>query len=321
MPVSVGKVLGRGVFVVDGALYDAQDERATKVMDLAARDASARRAQLAERGARLCRDQAFREGPARHRRRDRQSFPGLAHRMEDVGRIGKVRFVNDSKATNADAAARALACYPDIFWIAGGKPKEGGIDSLAPYFPRIRKAYLIGEAAHAILAARSDGKVVYRRVAARWSKAVRPPPPMRRVRQAARLWCCCRPLALLSTSSRISSSAAMPSAPLVAQTARIPCGRRHELRAPTAAALPAGGGRSTAWRCCSMLALIAIGLMLAFAASPAATGGPLTAGDFRYAASSRSCLHGIAAVDSWRRLAAVAAPGQDRGRCASSPWR
>ena len=67
------------------------------------------------------------------------SFPGLAHRMEDVGRIGKVRFVNDSKATNADAAARALACLSDIYWIAGGKAKEGGIDSLAPYFPASAK--------------------------------------------------------------------------------------------------------------------------------------------------------------------------------------
>jgi UDP-N-acetylmuramoylalanine--D-glutamate ligase len=75
------------------------------------------------------------------------SFPGLAHRMEDVGRIGKVRFVNDSKATNADAAARALVCFPDIFWIAGGRAKEGGIAPLLEHMPRIRKAYLIGEAA------------------------------------------------------------------------------------------------------------------------------------------------------------------------------
>ena len=58
-----------------------------------------------------------------------------------------MRFINDSKATNADAAARALACYSDIYWIAGGLAKEGGIDSLAAYFPRIRKAYLIGKAA------------------------------------------------------------------------------------------------------------------------------------------------------------------------------
>ena len=76
-----------------------------------------------------------------------RSFPGLAHRMEEVGRRGAVLFVNDSKATNADSAAQALACFDDIFWIAGGKPKTGGIESLRKFFPRIRKAYLIGEAA------------------------------------------------------------------------------------------------------------------------------------------------------------------------------
>ncbi len=77
-----------------------------------------------------------------------RSFPGLAHRMEEVGRRGAVLFVNDSKATNADSAAQALACFSDIFWIAGGKPKTGGIESLREFFPRIRKAYLIGEAAN-----------------------------------------------------------------------------------------------------------------------------------------------------------------------------
>jgi UDP-N-acetylmuramoylalanine--D-glutamate ligase len=76
-----------------------------------------------------------------------RSFPGLAHRMEEVGRRGAVLFVNDSKATNADSAAQALACFSDIFWIAGGKGKTGGIESLRKFFPRIRKAYLIGEAA------------------------------------------------------------------------------------------------------------------------------------------------------------------------------
>jgi UDP-N-acetylmuramoylalanine--D-glutamate ligase len=75
------------------------------------------------------------------------SFPGLAHRMEEVGRKARVLFVNDSKATNADSAAQALACFSDIFWIAGGRAKTGGIASLASFFPRIRRAYLIGEAA------------------------------------------------------------------------------------------------------------------------------------------------------------------------------
>ncbi len=75
------------------------------------------------------------------------SFPGLSHRMEAVGRLGAVRFINDSKATNADAARQALASYPSVFWIAGGKAKDGGIDSLRDLFPRVAKAYLIGEAA------------------------------------------------------------------------------------------------------------------------------------------------------------------------------
>ena len=81
-----------------------------------------------------------------------RSFPGLVHRMEEVGRVERVLFVNDSKATNADAAAPALAAFQRIYWIAGGLPKEGGIASLTPYFPRIAKAYLIGEAAPAFAA-------------------------------------------------------------------------------------------------------------------------------------------------------------------------
>lgn len=75
------------------------------------------------------------------------SFAGLAHRMEEVAMQGRVRFVNDSKATNAEAAAKALSSYERIYWIAGGVAKAGGIHSLLEYTPRIRKAYLIGEAA------------------------------------------------------------------------------------------------------------------------------------------------------------------------------
>nr|WP_316627338.1 UDP-N-acetylmuramoyl-L-alanine--D-glutamate ligase [uncultured Brevundimonas sp.] len=80
------------------------------------------------------------------------TFPGLAHRMETVARVGAVRFVNDSKATNADAARQALSSYPSVFWIAGGVPKAGGIDDLADLFPRVSKAYLIGQAADAFAA-------------------------------------------------------------------------------------------------------------------------------------------------------------------------
>jgi UDP-N-acetylmuramoylalanine--D-glutamate ligase len=75
------------------------------------------------------------------------TFPGLPHRLEEVGRKGKVLFVNDSKATNADSADKALSSFPgDIFWILGGQAKEGGITSLTRFFPKIAKAYLIGEA-------------------------------------------------------------------------------------------------------------------------------------------------------------------------------
>jgi UDP-N-acetylmuramoylalanine--D-glutamate ligase len=158
-PVSVGKVLGRGIFVVDGMLYDATQGRATKVMDMA--DA----AHLP--GAHNWQNAALAYGAVKSYVSDAKtivaaivSFPGLAHRMEDVGRIGKVQFVNDSKATNADATARALAVYPDIFWIAGGKAKEGGIEGLSAFFPRIRKAYLIGDAAPQF-AKTLDGKAPY----------------------------------------------------------------------------------------------------------------------------------------------------------------
>ncbi|MDJ0614429.1 MAG: UDP-N-acetylmuramoyl-L-alanine--D-glutamate ligase [Rhizobiaceae bacterium] len=75
------------------------------------------------------------------------TFPGLAHRMEIIGHIGDIVFVNDSKATNADAAAMALSSFEKIHWIAGGLPKDGGIEALRPLFGRVAKAYLIGEAA------------------------------------------------------------------------------------------------------------------------------------------------------------------------------
>jgi len=75
------------------------------------------------------------------------SFPGLAHRMEEVGRLGRVRFINDSKATNSDAARQALSSYERSFWLAGGRAKGGGIDDLEDLFPRVVEAFLIGEAA------------------------------------------------------------------------------------------------------------------------------------------------------------------------------
>jgi UDP-N-acetylmuramoylalanine--D-glutamate ligase len=73
-----------------------------------------------------------------------RSYPGLPHRAELVGTHRGVRFINDSKATNADSTARALSSHARVIWIAGGTGKEGGIASLAPWFPRIAHAFLIG---------------------------------------------------------------------------------------------------------------------------------------------------------------------------------
>jgi UDP-N-acetylmuramoylalanine--D-glutamate ligase len=76
-----------------------------------------------------------------------QSFAGLPHRSQLVGERGGVRFVNDSKATNVDSAAKALQAFPRIRWIAGGLGKDGGIAALAPYLSSVSKAYLIGHSA------------------------------------------------------------------------------------------------------------------------------------------------------------------------------
>ncbi|HEX4113368.1 MAG TPA: UDP-N-acetylmuramoyl-L-alanine--D-glutamate ligase [Stellaceae bacterium] len=150
----ISRVTG-GVFVADGWLIDETGRSAEKVMDL--REVpllpgrhnwqNAAAAYAAARALGLARADIV-AGIA--------SFPGLAHRQETVATVAGVRFVNDSKATNADAAATALACYDRVYWIAGGVPKTGGITSLTPYFPRIRRAFLIGDAAEDFAATLGD---------------------------------------------------------------------------------------------------------------------------------------------------------------------
>jgi UDP-N-acetylmuramoylalanine--D-glutamate ligase len=144
--ISVRRELTDGLYVKDGRIMRAAGGTATTIADLGgigslrglhnAQNAACAAAATLALGLDLA---AIRTGL--------RAFPGLAHRMEEVGCRGAVLFVNDSKATNADSAAQALACFDDIFWIAGGKPKTGGIESLRSFFRRIRKAYLIGEAA------------------------------------------------------------------------------------------------------------------------------------------------------------------------------
>ena len=145
-PVSAEMALGRGVSVLNGMLSDSVAGRSEAPVDVS--------------GARTL--------PGRHNQQNVaaaytackaldvsvediiegiMTFPGLPHRLENVGAVEGVSFVNDSKATNAQAAEQALRAFPGSFWIAGGRPKDDGIDALEPYFGSVRKAYLIGDAA------------------------------------------------------------------------------------------------------------------------------------------------------------------------------
>jgi UDP-N-acetylmuramoylalanine--D-glutamate ligase len=147
-PISAGRALGGGVYALGQVLYDATGDRAIEVADLTqARSLPGRHnAQNAAAAYAAVRALGL---PLEDAVAGLMTFPGLAHRMEEVGRVGRVRFINDSKATNADAAAQALSSYPKVYWIAGGVPKAGGITPLEPFFPRVARAYLVGEAAEA----------------------------------------------------------------------------------------------------------------------------------------------------------------------------
>ncbi len=145
-PISAGKAMGRGVYALQGVLYDATGERVVEVADLLRARSLPGRHNWQNAAAAYAAARAI--GIPIHDAVDGlMSFPGLAHRMETVGKLGRVRFVNDSKATNADAARQAMSSYPKFYWIAGGVAKAGGIEDLKDLFPRIAKAYLIGEAA------------------------------------------------------------------------------------------------------------------------------------------------------------------------------
>ncbi|NWG91957.1 MAG: UDP-N-acetylmuramoyl-L-alanine--D-glutamate ligase [Parvularculaceae bacterium] len=145
-PISAEGALGRGVFALNGKLYYSFGDKSGEAGDISA--VAALKGQHNWQNAAAALAAAIAEGIAPNvaaKAMDR--FPGLPHRMEIVARKGKVLFVNDSKATNADAASRALKSYDDIFWIAGGKAKEGGVESLRSLMRRVRGVYLIGEAA------------------------------------------------------------------------------------------------------------------------------------------------------------------------------
>jgi UDP-N-acetylmuramoylalanine--D-glutamate ligase len=144
--VSVVGDLSDGIGAPDGVLRDNQNGQTVAEIDL--------RAMPALKGRHNWQNACMAYGVANHFAVPvatiadaMASFPGLAHRMQQVGTVGDIAFVNDSKATNADAAEKALSSFENIYWIAGGIAKAGGIEPLAPLFSRVTKAYLIGTAA------------------------------------------------------------------------------------------------------------------------------------------------------------------------------
>lgn len=142
-----------GVGVLDGFLRDDTDDSETEPVDLstAVTLRGAHNHQNAAAAWAACRTMGT---PAAAIAAAFQSFPGLPHRQELVGAAkasGKtVTFVNDSKATNVDSAARALSAYDTVFWIAGGQGKDGGFDPLNGALSRVEAAFLIGEDAPAM---------------------------------------------------------------------------------------------------------------------------------------------------------------------------
>jgi UDP-N-acetylmuramoylalanine--D-glutamate ligase len=144
--VSVERCLDNGLSAPDGILVERRNGKAVAELDL--RQLPALKGRHNWQNAAM----AYAAGRALDLsladiQRGLASFAGLAHRMQEIGRLNGVVFVNDSKATNADAAAKALSSFDEIYWIAGGIAKAGGITPLASFFPKIRRAYLIGEAA------------------------------------------------------------------------------------------------------------------------------------------------------------------------------
>lgn len=148
-----------GVYVNNGILIDDTEGKETPVMDLrkvptlqgvhnwqnaAAAYAACKMTGIAPHAVMACIN----------------SYPGLVHRQEPVEIVDGIGFINDSKATNGDAAARALACFDNMYWIAGGQPKEGGLAACGDYFDKVRHAYLVGAAAPAF-AKELNGKVTF----------------------------------------------------------------------------------------------------------------------------------------------------------------
>ncbi len=157
LPVSAEGATAGGVHVQGGHLFDAAEGTAEHILNLAETPVLTGRHNHQNAAAAYAAARAVGVSVA-DAVAGLRTYPGLAHRQERLGELRGVLYVNDSKATNADAAEKALVSYDTLFWIIGGRPKAGGIEPLRKYFPRIVRAYLIGEAADAF--ARTIGDAV-----------------------------------------------------------------------------------------------------------------------------------------------------------------
>lgn len=146
IPVSVETRLDHGIYVKEGILFDALESKPLEIgpIDNITRLCGAHNMQNAA-AAYAAAKLAGMENETIYEALG--SYPGLAYRQFPERIMNGVSYVNDSKATNAQATARALACHKNIYWIAGGRPKKDGLSGIEPYLDTIRHAYLIGEAA------------------------------------------------------------------------------------------------------------------------------------------------------------------------------
>ncbi len=160
VPISATQTLAMGVSAVDGTLNEHLGETVPSV-DLT-RLTALRGAHNWQNTAAAWAAVRAMGLPSEHAAHGLKSFVNLPHRQELIAVANGSQYVNDSKATNANATAKALAAFDTIYWIAGGQPKADGIASLAPYFPRVRHAFLIGEAMESF-AQTLDGKVPHHR--------------------------------------------------------------------------------------------------------------------------------------------------------------
>ncbi|PGH53344.1 UDP-N-acetylmuramoyl-L-alanine--D-glutamate ligase [Azospirillum palustre] len=144
-PISAQGPVAGGVYAADGWLVDDTDGEAVRVVELSGLPSLLGRHnwQNAAAAFAACKAAGL---PVPAIVAAMATFPGLAHRQQLVGTLDGVRFVNDSKATNADATEKALATFDPIYWILGGQAKDTGLNGLEGYMGRVRHAFLIGEA-------------------------------------------------------------------------------------------------------------------------------------------------------------------------------